>query len=85
MQGVGGTGNKNAQLIIPFSRTQINNSLVNITEIYLRNEPIKPESVWVHYLPWLDFVGMGLPNRPLEYNFTIFISEKVDMNALKGI
>lgn len=83
LQAVGGTGNKDAQLIIPFNRQSINNSVINITEIYLRNEPIKPDSVWVHSFPWLDFAGMGLPNRPLEYNFTVFISEVVDMNAAK--
>lgn len=79
LQKVGGTGNKDAQLIIPKSRRQINNSIMNIIEIYLRNEPIKPETVWVHSIPFINV--MGYTNH--EYNFTIYISDKVDMNAAK--
>lgn len=79
-QKVGGTGDKGAQLIIPKTRRQINNSVMNIIEIYLRNEPIKPETVWVHSMPYIVAIPPALP-KPQEYNFTVFITETVDINA----
>lgn len=79
LQSVGGTGDKRAQLIIPKSRRQINNSVMNIIEIYLRNEPIKPETVWIHSMPYYT-IGGAPPIKLQEYNFTVYITETVDIN-----
>jgi hypothetical protein len=80
IQKVGAAGNKSAQLIIPKNRLGNNNSVSNIVEIYLRNEPIKPDSVWIHSFPYVNF-GLGIVSN-LEYNYTVFITDTVDMNKL---
>lgn len=77
LQTVSGGGMKEAQVIIPSSRTNINNSVKQIIEVYLRNEPVKPETVWIHNFAYLLLMGS------LQYSFTVFISERVNMNSEK--
>lgn len=71
---------KQQQLIIPTTRRQINNSIPNMIEIYLRSEPIKAETVWVHQFP---YINQGETPVPVMFQFTVFFSERVDMNAEK--
>lgn len=81
LQQTGGTGSKNAQLIIPLSRTSMNNSTTNVTEIYLRREPIKQESVWIHQA---KYISQPAPPTILPvYAFTVFISERINVNEEK--
>ena len=75
-----GGGSKDIQVIIPNSRKQINNSVINMTEIYLRNEAVKPDTTWVHQFAYAsDAAGGRLPS-PIQFTFTIFISERINMN-----
>ena len=77
LQKVGATGDKSAELIIPTTRRQLNNSIPNVIEIYLRNTPIKAETVWVHQFPW---VQPQEPPVPLVFQWTVFFSERFDAN-----
>lgn len=81
IQKVGASGDRNTQLIIPKTRRQINNSVINIIEIYLRKEPIKPDTVWIHSIPFVASLQPPLSAPPMEYNFTIYIADRVNMNA----
>jgi len=80
LKKIGGAGAKDTQIIIPGSRTQINNTLPNLVEIYLRNEPVKPDAVWVHKFA---YTALSVPATRLLFNWTLFISERIDMNSEK--
>jgi hypothetical protein len=73
-----GSNAKDIQNIIPATRTEINNSVKEIIEISLRNEPIKPDSVWVQNFGYVPLIG------GLQFTYTIFISERINMNEEKA-
>lgn len=73
----GGGGSRTYKLVIPSTRKEINNSVPNLTQLYLNSEPIKPETVWVHQFAYLNPNGAQLAGT---FTFTVFISERIDMN-----
>ena len=71
------SGQKKQQVIIPRGRQMINNSILNLAEIYLRKEPVTAESVWIHshaYIPSLE------GNNSLDFYYMVFISEMFNAN-----
>jgi len=75
-----GGGYKSTQVIIPNSRKQINNSVPNIIELYLRNEEVKPDTVWIHQFAYASDAIPGRLPSPIQFTFTVFISERINMN-----
>ncbi len=75
---VGGARDRDVQVIIPGSRTEINNSTTNLAQIYLRNEEVKAESVWVHKFA---YTSLSVPATRLQFNWTLFVSERIDLNS----
>ncbi|MGZ4087105.1 MAG: hypothetical protein ACXVPD_06545 [Bacteroidia bacterium] len=81
LQQITGGQNKDVQLIIPKSRTQINNSVKNVIELYMRNEPVKAQTVWIHQFGWVD--PATITPAQIEYTYTVFISKLINMNREK--
>ncbi len=79
---VGADGNKSVEVIVPNTRRQINNSVTNMIELYLRKAPIKPDTVWVHQFVYFSLGGGDPPpvTPPIENTFTVFFSDRVDLN-----
>ncbi|MGZ4038660.1 MAG: hypothetical protein ACXVPQ_12585, partial [Bacteroidia bacterium] len=63
------------------SRTQINNSVKNVIELYMRNEPVKAQTVWIHQFGWVD--PATITPAQIEYTYTVFISKLINMNREK--
>lgn len=79
LNSIGGLGESDKQIIIPKSRKMINNSVPNIIEMYLRHEPIKQDTIWVHI-----FGGQAIPlETVITFSWTVFIHKNYNMNAGK--
>jgi hypothetical protein len=76
LSNTGGSRTKN--IIIPRSRMNPQNTQINIVELHLRREPIKPESVWINTFAYSPTIGdLG---QPIQCYLTVFINEIFDAN-----
>ena len=83
LQNIGAGGHKDVQLIIPKTRINGVQSVPNIINLDMRNEPIKPETVWIHSIANPVTPAPGVVVKPIVFSFTVFISERINMNSEK--
>lgn len=69
-------GSKTKDIIIPRSRMNPANTQINIVELYLRHQEIKPDTVWITNF---NFLTQAEP-MPISSYITVFIDESFDVN-----
>jgi hypothetical protein len=70
-------GSKTKVVIVPRSRNTPQNTQLNVVELYLRHQEIKPDSVWITTFP---FIALGGEGGSLQNYLTVFIDEIFDVN-----
>lgn len=71
---IGGMGDKSNELITPYTRRLPNNSVNDIVEIAMRNQDIKPETVWIHKFAYIQNIPI------LNFYWHVFFNDIVNMN-----
>jgi len=80
LQKSGGEGDKQQHLIIPQPRTTTGSTQINLVDLYMNNEPVKPDTVWVHQFKYLAPAAFGGAAARIQFDYTVFISERVNLN-----
>ena len=70
-------GSKTKDIIIPRSRMNPNTSQLNIIELYLRKQEVKPDTVWITTFP---YINTGSEPVPIDNYLTVIINEFFDVN-----
>lgn len=79
-QKTGALGGKNTENIIPYTRNLPNQSEPKITEISLKHQEIKPDTVWVHQF---EYVLLGGQVGFLVFYWNFIINARINMNEEK--
>ena len=79
-QKIDGGGAKNNEYIKPLSRRIPNNSVPDITEISMRNQAIKPDTVWIHKFA---YITQGGAFSTLQFSFMVVLNKIINMNDEK--
>lgn len=79
-QKTGGAGTKKTETLKPLTRNLPNQSQPKITEVSLKHQEIKPDTVWIHQF---EYVQLGGLVQFLVNYWNVIINERIDMNAEK--
>lgn len=71
-------GSKTRDIVIPRSRMNPQNTQVNIVEMFLRKQDVKPDAVWINSFAYTATIAAFAV--PITSSLTIFINQIFDMN-----
>lgn len=74
---IGGLSEKSTETIIPYTRKVPNNSVLDVSEIYLRHQDVKPNTNWIHVFAWIKLSGT---TPSLGFYWQLIINDIVNIN-----